>query len=172
MRANAKTLEFATIRAPRRWTLALSVAFVLAGLAVGWVELIAPLAVRALEPPPPASNPPAIHMPAAPDWTLPAAAPVRDAAAVARLRIDGWRPQGWGFTANLRPAAVDPSAGVGPYGPYIRPGEFEVGFGWQDREMSAVLGLAEPDYGPRFDIRQTDRSPAGRVGLTITLHPR
>ncbi len=89
-----------------------------------------------------------------------------------RLKTDHWSPKGWGLFATTGGRSLDLSRRGGwADDPNASLGETEAGLGWRGRRITAVMGYAQPDFGPVAEYPHSPR-PQGVVGLNIAFRTR
>jgi hypothetical protein len=87
-------------------------------------------------------------------------------------------PEGWGLFAVASGRSMDLSASRSwAADPNALPGEIEVGYGWRRRNLSAVVGYAQPDSSvqPSYPVMAEhthDLGGRGLVGLSLALRYR
>jgi hypothetical protein len=100
------------------------------------------------------------------------AQPGTSAIVMPRFGARPWSPSGWGLFATVAGRSADLTSRNGwAEDPNAAPREMEAGLGWRGRTMSATIGYAQPDFGPRIDYLHSPRSQ-GLVGFNFSLHTR
>ena len=172
MRAGSLAMDGGKGWTTRRSHAALGLAAALAAFGVGFILPWMAASLHAASASPPAA-PPAqtsvILVPDAADWG-PIILPARDAAAEAKLKGYVWSPAVWGFVVTQNGRSLDLASGLDWDNPDALPNQVDAGFGWRDREVTAVLGYSEPGFPLRVD-QMNRQEDAGRVGFSVTFHP-